>query len=301
MRLFFHSVDGAKMMAKRLASSTGQPLSKCQNMFAKAAGYRDWFDLNQNCAVGWDASWENDLGNDQLATLIIGLAELLEAEVGDVQFALTQTGIMQGGRQSLEQQLALRAILFRNTSIPDLGDRQPGAVGKCKYDHLAMILRSFGGLTRVIRDRCVDTGVAEFEFVTPRASIPLFIPTALYLAYGSWTERDGSTVIHSRDYLPLWRLRSGHNPERLNPADWIEHDDHYDSWFWQDHNAPWENAKRIAEEQKRLQSFGIYGLPKLVEILPDLIFHPGHTNCRGAAKARFGETSNSSHVGIDAA
>ena len=66
MRLFFHSVDGAKMMAKRLASSTGQPLSKCQNMFAKAAGYRDWFDLNQNCAVGWDASWENDLGNDQL-------------------------------------------------------------------------------------------------------------------------------------------------------------------------------------------------------------------------------------------
>lgn len=297
MRLYFHTINAPKMLAKHLKNNTKITLNKCQNCFAKAAGYRDWFDLDNICKSGEFKDRTNDLNIDQLTNFILELSSLLEADIGDVQFSLSQTNILNSPR-SLEQQLELRALLFRRTTIPDLGRRQPGSVGKFKYDNKPILLRIFGELTTGLTDRCIETMLADFEFVSPRQKIPLFIPSSLYLVYGTWTESDGSKVLHSRDYLPLWRIRNDKKPERLNPADWIDHDHSKDEWFWDDSTAPWDNPKRLAEEHSRLKNYGINGIPKLVEILPLRIFQEQARSNKWAAQERFGTTSNRAHLQI---
>ena len=292
MRTIFNNIDLLKRIAKRISACTGLPLSKCQEALASAIGYRNWHELWQTTAGIGTVSLPLTLTLDEHADLIVKIASILDAQAGDVQFALCDAGICSPDGQGLAFQHDLRALVFRKASIPDRGWRQAGSVGKLKYDATPMILRSFGSLVSAVSHGSYSMGVADFEFVTPRQKIPLFIPSRLYLAYGSWTEADGALVLHSRDYLPLWRIRPDSRPERLNPADWINHDDNKDQWFWEDYNAPWESIKRQKEEISRLKSYGVRGMPLLAEVLPDLIFHSTPINARGAAKLRFGGTSN---------
>ena len=105
------------------------------------------------------------------------------------------------------------------------------------------ILRHFGRPTRVITHTYANSTVADFEYVSPKTALPLFIPMRLYIAYGVWTEPDGSMVLFSRDYFPLWRLREGHAPERLFPWLWIKHVEQ--SWYWGDSNTPWCTSYNI--------------------------------------------------------
>ena len=66
----------------------------------------------------------------------------------------------------------------------------------------------------------------------------------------------------------MWRLRVGRTPERLDPWLRIEHDDKDDVWFWDDRKTPWSEPKNYEREMERLAEFGIFGMPKLVEVLP---------------------------------
>jgi hypothetical protein len=115
--------------------------------------------------------------------------------------------------------------------------------------------------------------VGDFEYITPAKNPPpFFIPGRLYLAYGMWTEADGAKVLFSRDYLPMWRLREGQKPELVDPRDWI-------SWveqiyFWEDISDPWNSDRRRLEEEQRLESYGVYGVPRLVAVLPVLVKNP---------------------------
>jgi hypothetical protein len=127
--------------------------------------------------------------------------------------------------------------------------------------------------------------VADFEFVTPRVPLPLFVPARLYLAYGVWTEADGSKVLFSRDYMPLWRLRDHERPERLSPIEWINYADQ--SWFWTDANAPWDYPQRIGENIRRLEEFGVRGVPKLAEVLPALVFSTRALSLREKVQSYF--------------
>jgi hypothetical protein len=296
MRLNFRNIGQPKRIAKRISACTELPLSNCQEALARAVGYRNWHDLRQvTPGIGGDDQPLALTLNEQ-ADLIVKIVAALEAQAGDVQFALCDAGVSGPDSQGLGFQHDLRALVFRKTTIPDQGRRQPGSVGKLKHDARLMILRSFSGLVSGITHRSHDTGVADFEFITPRKAIPLFIPARLYLAYGAWTEQDGALVLHSRDYLPMWRIRANRRPERLNPADWIYHDDNHDKWFWGDHSAPWDSEKRRQEETARLESYGIRGMPLLVEVLPDMIFNGREVDEEDAAKLRFGSTSNIRHL-----
>ena len=292
MRTIFNNIDQPKRLAKRISDCTELPLSKCQEALASAIGYRNWHELWQTTAGIGTVSQPLTLTLDEHADLIVKIASTLDTQVGDVQFALCDAGVCNPDGLGLEFQHDLRALVFRKTSIPDRGWRQAGSVGKLKYDATPMILRSFGSLVSAVVHRGNGMSVGDFEFVTPRQKIPLFIPARLYLAYGSWTEADGALVLHSRDYLPLWRIRQNSRPERLNPADWINHDEDKDQWFWEDHTAPWKSIKRQKEEISRLESYGVRGMPLLAEVLPDLIFHSTPINPSGASKLRFGGTSN---------
>ena len=296
MRLNFTNIDQPKRIAKRLASATTKPLTKCHEALASAVGYRNWHDLEQSFERIKNEGPPHNLSIVEQADLIVTIANSLHVEAGDVQFALCDSGLNEESQKGLAFQQELRGHVFRKTSIPDLGRRKPGSVGKLKHNSRPLILTSFGNLTRAVGHGNGDCGLASYEFVTPRLAIPLFIPALLYFAYGAWQEAEGSLVLYSRDYLPMWRISPDRRPERLNPADLIDHDDNQKQRFWPAHSPPWHNEKRRKEEIARLESFGIRGMPLLAEVLPDMIFDGRAANPQGVAKLRFGATSNRRHL-----
>ena len=175
--------------------------------------------------------------------------------------------------EDVEVHEAMWLQLFRETQpIPD-GKCSPGMVVKVKspgWTGEQAILKKYGKPTYLIMHKSPNTLVADFEVVFPRRPLPLFVPARLKLAYGVWTEEDGSKVLYSRDYKPLWRLLAGKNPERLQP--WVRIKRIESQHFWDDSNTPWWSIHRREEEEQRLLDFGIRSLPKLVDTLPDLVF-----------------------------
>ncbi len=78
-----------------------------------------------------------------------------------------------------------------------------------------------------------DVGTAEVlrhEITVPRMPIPKFEPMILRLAYGVWTEEDGSKVLFSRGYYPLWRKSPERHVTPEDPWRWIPHIK--TEWFW---------------------------------------------------------------------
>jgi hypothetical protein len=142
------------------------------------------------------------------------------------------------------------------------------------------IVKKFGQPTYLVTHSSVEACVADFETTTPREPLPLFVPARLKLAYGYWIEASNSKVLFSRDYKPLWRLANGRKPERLQPWFWIDKVE--EEWFWDDSNTPWHSTGRLQEEERRLHGFGIQALPKLAEILPDLVFNESTKNIDSA-------------------
>jgi hypothetical protein len=74
-------------------------------------------------------------------------------------------------------------------------------------------------------------------------------------------------------YAPMWRLRDGLPLQQVSPVEWIKYE--RQEHFWEDATAPWEDRDRIAEEEARLKSYGINGLPALVELLPMMVASTG--------------------------
>ncbi len=112
------------------------------------------------------------------------------------------------------------------------------------------------------------------EIAIPRIPLSPFVPHRLWLAYGAWTEPGGATVLFSRDYAPMWRVRDGLPPQQVSPIEWIKFE--REDRFWEDATAPWEDRRRIAEEEARLKSLGINGLPALVDLLPLMVASTGN-------------------------
>jgi hypothetical protein len=143
---------------------------------------------------------------------------------------------------------------------------------------LAMLTADFdtssqGRLVQIITDnRC---GVcSRHEIRIPQTPLPAFLPRRLRLAYGVWTEPSGAKVLFSRDYAPMWRLRDGEPPQQISPIEWIKFE--HQEWFWEDATAPWEDRRRISEEEARLKSFDITGLPALIDLLPIMVSSTGN-------------------------
>lgn len=288
MRIFYVHIGEPKRLAKNIAHETNAKLMAAQQAVARASGYRDWFELSHS-VIKEPATCSPVLSIHEEVSFAITVATMLNVQPNDVSRGIRLAGAF-SENESVKRSLAVATSVFRATSIPDRGKRQPGSVGKLKYRSKPMLLRQFGSLTRVLFHRCRDGAVADFEYITPRQAMPLFIPAALYLAYGFWKLADGSIVLHSRDYLPMWHIVDGQKPRPMNPAEWIPHID--SGYFWDDGTAPWDSQKRIDEEHQRLESYGVSGMPKLVDVLPDLIFADEHPSIRGSVEKRFGTETN---------
>ncbi|HBO42345.1 MAG TPA: hypothetical protein DD670_00070 [Planctomycetaceae bacterium] len=281
MQIRFSTIDRAKKSAKALASvSNNIPLSTAQRAVAKLSGCRDWHDLDTRLKRSpreeLPAHSQTPDGHLQIVEdLTLRLSEELGTDWSTTLYAMSIAhlpGVLldspdEYGRVWLR--LMYRVCEFSGQrkapgSIVRL--KVPGRMGNPGY------LRAYGRPTYLVTHRSIDTCVADFEVAFPRKPVEPFIPARLKYAYGCWTEEDGAEVLFSRDYKPLWRLREGCRPERLEPWLWIDKCD--ETWFWDDVNPPWYSNARQEEEEQRLRDYGITALPKLTDILPEVILSP---------------------------
>ncbi|MFT3940296.1 hypothetical protein [Rhodopseudomonas sp.] len=200
------------------------------------------------------------------------MAGALSISDGEAQYALAASRLT-GDRIASDDQFAVRLQIWkskgrwRSSGSGGTVVRIPGNFAGPRQ--LGMLTADFGqgapSPVQVITDnRC---GIVSREEMTiPRLPLPASLPNRLRFIYGVWTEPDGASVLFSRDYAPMWRLRDGALPQLVDPTAWIEHTQ--EEWFWDDADAPWDDPRRTAKEEAPLTSYGIVGLPLLVDVLP---------------------------------
>jgi hypothetical protein len=275
MRYSFPNLTQPKKSAKIIATTAGLRLASAQKAIAKILGYSDWHDLEQNHSKAAPFATDQIIPHSEYierqTNLALALASELQIPDGDAQYYLSFARLTGSISTSLADQLEIRRGCWRRTVLPSAKKRKPGSIGRLNVPGRkdeTVILRSFEWPTTVITHGGVTT-IADFEYVSPRKPSALFVPIRLYLPYGVWKEKDGSEVLFSRDYKPLWRIRKGKRPERVEPWIWIKFVDQH--WFWKDTNAPWRSSETKVQMENLLNSHQIAMLPVLADALPLLV------------------------------
>ena len=286
MRFHFPNLDRPKKAAKRIARLLGgaPALSKVQNGLAVALGYRDWHEFDLAHASQPPLPLDQDLPAEEFhrrsAELALKLAKAMDVSDSEAQYALMDSRLT-GDQANLDDQVAIRIACWRiKGQLPSSGMvgtvvRIPGHFAGPRK--LGMLTADYDLANRAVVQVITDNRcgiVAHHEMKFPKISLPFFVPNRLRFIYGAWTEPDGAKVLFSRDYAPMWRLRDGSPPQQVAPTDWIKFE--REERFWEDATAPWEDQRRIVEEQARLKLFGINGLPALVDLLPPMVASTGN-------------------------
>jgi hypothetical protein len=281
MRLVFHNLARPKKSAKAVAHRVGLPLSLIQNAVARICGYCDWHDLEENHAKGSAFELDQYLDHSDFierhTRLSLALADELDIPDGDAQYVLAGSRLTGDRPVSLSDQIELRLNCWHKTILREAPKRSRGAIGTIRSPGRtgeAVILRSSGRPTTVITHTNVLT-IADFEYVSPRNPAPMFLPMRLYLPYGYWIEDDGARVLFARDYKPMWRIRDGLAPERLEPSLWIKWRDQFHIW---DAHTPWASSELKRNLEALLTSFGIRTLPVWADALPLLVHNDNLQN-----------------------
>ena len=280
MRIQFREITRAKKAAKVLTTSKpGLKLSAAQEGLARIFGYRDWHHLMREChptsvTTPRDQA-VNALSESKAISLTLRISEAFGFGFGDALYVLAQMHLPGIDMTEALDYEGLWLRLFWETQRFGADKRSPGSVVRISsetpsLDGQIAILKKYDSQVKIVTHHTSDLSVADYEVVFPRRRLPLFIPSRLKLAYGIWTEPSGSRVLFSRDYKPLWRLTVGRKPSRVPPWVWIDYTEQ--KWFWDDSNAPWYSTRRQKQEEHRLLCYGIVELPKLVEVLPSLVF-----------------------------
>jgi len=267
MRIQFSIVSRPKQAAKNLARlSSSLSLASAQAALARALGYRDWHEFSS--VRGPDTSVSSQ--GTEAPRIIGAIADDTRLEDGDIQYALTRARLFGSTPWSLNDQLGLRAKVWRERLFPAPARGKPGTVVRDKaYGSNTRAYLLKGGRPTTI---LLDTGLAtraDFEVTTPRSPLPDFIPSRLWLPYGYWTLVDGSEVLFSRDYLPLWRI-SDRIVERLDPWLWIEGKSE-ESHFPARGSSRWVDGLAREQALGRLTAHRIAELPRLVDVMGDLL------------------------------
>ena len=179
-----------KKGAKTLSRVLSRPLAQCQSAVAKACGYKDWHELEQQAAPGRNAILDQDLSADEYVNrqieMTLSIAKYAAVVDDDAQFALAMANITGDRKAALAEQLAIRTGCLRRTSLPDAGRRQRGSIGRLKSpgrNGELVILKRIGRITYVLTHQSPDTAVADFEFVSPPPGAALRPDAALPLIW----------------------------------------------------------------------------------------------------------------------
>ncbi|WP_371999772.1 hypothetical protein P7L68_03500 (plasmid) [Tistrella mobilis] len=271
MRIQFADLARPKQAAKYLTkTSSTLKLSTVHEVIAQALGYRGWHDLTsteRSCAAPTTSPPPTPT---DAVEVILRLSDRLNIDAVDVQYIISRSHLLRNDQWSLAEQLSIRCAIWRQRVFGPPGRGKPGTIVKDRAYGKGMpcYLRKGGKPTHVLFDTGFGTR-SDFEVVTPKIPLADFVPSRLWLPYGYWTLNDGSQVIFSRDYLPMWRI-SAAGTERLDPWLWIEGITGQ-SYFPQP-NTPdiWASGTARERALKHLAEHRIFYLPKLVDVMPHL-------------------------------
>ncbi|MFL9827724.1 hypothetical protein [Rhodoplanes sp. SY1] len=272
MRFSFPDFTRPKKSSKIIARKLGLPLSSVRAAVARICGYDDWHDFERNHAGETPFVLDQNLNQASYiarnTSLVLKLAATAGVTDGDAQYALAGSHLTGSRPVSLADQIDLRLNCWKQTVLPPAAKRSRGAVGVVKsagWNGEVVILRSFGKPTSIVTHKNIG-GVADFEFISPRDPPPLFLPMRLYLPYGHWIEVDGAKVLFARDYKPMWRIRQGYPPERLDPSLWIRFREQVH--YWDDGATPWRVPGVRRQMEELLANLGVNCLPVWADVLP---------------------------------
>lgn len=272
MRIHFSDLIRPKQAAKYLArASTELKLAKVHEALARALGYREWHELSITSYPNGLAAPDGP-GLDAALLTIIELADALGLPDGDVQYAVSRARLLGATPWSIDEHMVLRASIWRRRVFGIPGRGKPGTVVRDKANGSVAraYLRYPGRPTHLLFDTGFGTR-ADFEVATPRSPLPDFVPSRIWLPYGLWQLTDGSAVLFSRDYLPMWRI-SNDRTERLAPWLWIT-DIAAEKHFGGPGTAIWASGPARDSAVGYLQRHRILELPMLTDIMPHL-FEP---------------------------
>lgn len=289
MRFHFPNLTRPKKAAKHLSAMFSHiPLSSSQRAVAVACGYRDWHELEISYAAAEPTVLDEHLTEgafrDRAIAMSRSLATALSVHDGDVQAALPDMRLTGNRAFTRDDHEAIRTACWRAGPIPWQAGRHPGAIFRIKSAGFSKTearwwRKSRGGIGFV--DHSTSNGVcATFEAVVPRTRMEDFVPRRFWLPYGWMEMKDGSRVLFSRDYLPLWRITDG-KVERLKPtSDVLAFRERH--WF-REGDGPWSYGPAREAAERMLVDYGITVLPRLADVLPILI-QDEHIDVKAAAK-----------------
>jgi len=269
MRIHFPDLVRPKKAAKYLARAAAeQKLATVQETLARALGYRNWYELSIAARPDGFAATE-PVGLDVALRIILELADSLDLREADVQYAVSRARLLRATPWSIDEQMILRASIWRQRLFGSPRRGKPGTVVRDRAygSNTPAYLRYPGRPTYLL----FDTGFgerADFEVVTPRAPLPDFVPSRIWLPYGLWKLSDGSEVLFSRDYLPMWRI-SRDRTERLAPWLWIK-GILAETHFLSPGSATWASGPARDRAVDCLREHRIFELPWLTDIMPHL-------------------------------
>jgi hypothetical protein len=268
MRIQITGVPAFKKAAKLISSlSPGGALSETQELLAKTLGYRDFHEFSQHASsdpAGPAASLKD------IAGAIGRIADATGHSDSDIQFVVERSRLFSSAGAGLDTSLQLRATIWRARLFGAPGRNRPGTIVRVRSGGkpTRAILRFGGRPSGVIYDRGLGE-VADFEVVTPRQPLADFVPSRLWLPYGFWGLSDGSKVVFSRDYYPLWRIVEDRT-ERLDPWLWVT-GKVSEQWFSQASESGWYFGETRERALSFLDKHRVRGLPRLVEAMRDLM------------------------------
>lgn len=268
MRTQITGAPAFKKAAKLISSlSPGGALSETQELLSKTLGYRDFHEFSQHAS--------SDLGGPStslkdIAGAIGRIADATELSDSDIQFIVERSRLFSSAGVGLATSLQLRATIWRARLFGVPGRNRPGTIVRVRSGGkpTQAILRFGGRPSGVIYDRGLGE-VADFEVVTPRQPLADFVPSRLWLPYGFWGLTDGSKVVFSRDYYPLWRIVED-RIERLDPWLWIT-GKVSEQWFSKGSESGWYFGETRERALVFLDKHRVRGLPRLVETMRDLM------------------------------
>ncbi len=269
MRIHFPDLVRPKQAAKYLVRAAAElSLATVHEAVAQALGYRDWHELSIAAQPGGSATLEHVSLEDALH-IILKLADALALPEPDVQYAVSKARLLRASSWSIDDHMVLCTSFWRQRVLGPPGRGQPGTVVRdgAHGSRAPAYLRYPGRPTYLL----FDTGFgerADFEVVTPRSPLPDFVPSRIWLPYGVWELSDGSAVLFSRDYLPMWRILN-ERTERVAPWLWIK-GIVTETHFMGPGTTTWASGPARESAIGYLQRHRISELPRLTNIMPHL-------------------------------
>ena len=271
MNSFVSDQQAFKRAAQNLSKLQGTgSLSACQTILAKATGHRD-----VHHAQALQARRGHTPIEAPSATRVEILTSLVKAtgeKPGPLLNALQQARFF-GPKADPEEALNVRAELF-SKEFPATSPRALGSPCKIKEEGRPVrraLLVSRGEDRHSLCETMTDHGIATcvgFELSQHRTG-HFFIPMRFWMPYGVWTEEDGSKVLFSRDYCPLWNIQEDRAPAQDDPNRAVRFTDQ--QWFFDEmtFRQPADVARKRGLEI--LRGYRVVSVPKLVEWLPECL------------------------------